>query len=460
MAPAIVVFSAWAAGCAPAPEPPPRPNIILISMDTLRADRLGCYNDAEQSLTPWMDTLAANGVQFNNAFVQVAFTLPSHMSMMTGVHPDVHKVDKKNTTLSNDLVTIAETLQPLGYRSVGLVTNNWMEAEFGFDRGFDVYQRIPHALTYAETVNRRLFQLLDGRFSDAEQLFIFLHYLDPHSDFTSVTGNTLPYYAPDAYREHLGIDPLSREFCIEDHCATNYLLEVMRRGITPTPESLARLEELYDTGVRYMDDQLRNLFEGLEQRGILDGALVIVTSDHGEEFMEHGEFIHNQPYVEGLHVPLLVHFPDGRHAGATVDTITQSIDFLPTILEMLELPEPTSVQGRSLLPLVGATSPPQDSTFARSKLNRDLYSLRTADHALLLNIKTGQTELYDRREDPGERLDISDLNPGIVDALSERLMATLSANRELAGAIVEGNRNDSILSAEQKEQLKSIGYVD
>jgi arylsulfatase A-like enzyme len=408
-----------------------------------------------------LDTLAAKGVRFDNAFAQMPFTLVSHLSMFTGVHPDVHGVEKKNLTLSENLITIAELLEPKGYRSIGLVTNNWMDGDFGFKRGFDHYQRVRYGLTYAEAVNERIFNLLDRQFRGAEPLFIFLHYLDPHSDFTKVTGNTLPYYSPDSYRAHLDIDPLSRDYCIEDRCATEYLLDLNEMGLSAPPATLAGIKALYDCGVRYMDDRLAELFAGLEERGILENALVIVTADHGEEFFEHGRFIHSQPYVESLHIPLLVLMPGGYQAGHISAEMVETVDLLPTILDYLDLPVPRHVQGKSLLPLIeaGDDAVSDRSALSRSKFHRNLYSLRTADFTLVYDLETSRAELYDRRSDPAETRDLSAEHPEVVAELEIRLRAIVESSRDLARDLAARNGAGDVLSSEQQEQLKSIGYL-
>ena len=457
---ALVLFSPWILGCSPPPVAE-RPNIILISLDAQRTDRLGCYTDNRSTLTPWLDTLAGRGIRFDNAFAHIPFTLPSHLSMFTGLYPDVHAVEAKNVRLSENVSTIGELLETAGYTSIGLVTNNWMQGEFGFERGFDHYKRVRYALTYAETVNQQLFEVLDGDTADEKPLFIFLHYLDPHSDFFKVTGNTLPYYSPESYRRHLDIDPLSRDFCIEDRCATDYLLALNGMDLSSPPETLDSIKALYDAGVRYMDDQLASLFEGLEERRILDNSLIIVTADHGEEFMEHGQFLHNQPYVENLHVPLLLLLPDGNRAGHSSDEMVEIIDLLPTILDYLKLPAPPYIQGRSLLTVIEETNDAGASfAFGRSKHNKALYSLRSTDFTLIYDVEASRAELYDRRNDPLETRDVSDEFPEKVKEFESRLREILESNQTLALHLAAGDGDEDVLTSEQQEQLRSIGYIE
>ncbi len=438
-----------------------RPNVVFISLDTLRADRLGCYTGGTSTLTPWLDSVAAAGIKFDNAFAQIPFTLPSHLSMFTGVYPDVHGVEKKDSHLSRGLPTLTETLASAGYTSLGLVSNNWMKGEFGFNRGFNRYSKVPYGLTYAETINQRLFELLDGDFRDAGPLFIFLHYVDPHSDFTKVTGNTLPYYSPDEFRAHLDTDPTSREFCIRDRCASEYLLDLNKAGLSAPPPTLKKISALYDAGVRYTDMALERLFNGLGKRGVLDNAVVVITSDHGEEFWEHGQFLHDQPYVENLHVPMLLQLPGFERSGASVHMIVESIDLMPTILDYLELPIPDHVQGRSLLPVIAEPETTHMTGFAlgRAKLNPNLYSLRSTDYTLISDVSSGRTELYDRRVDPRELVDVSSDHPDMVNNLAAELSVLLARNRPLTEEFPPLGGAEDVLTSEQQEQLKRLGYL-
>jgi len=293
------------------------------------------------------------------------------MSIFTGLYPDVHGVDRKKSRLSEAVPTLSTLLHEAGYNTFGVVTNLWMKGEFGFARGFDHYERLPYGLVYADRVNSRIFQLIDARAGHESPLFLFVHYIDPHSDFLNVGENALPYYAPPEFLEPTGIPADSREFCDhQDNCATEFLLAADREGRPLAPETVDRIAMLYERGVAYLDHELGILIDGLRSRNLWDDALVIITSDHGEEFREHGLFIHIQPYVENLAIPLMVKLPGGRAGGSRVDSTVETVDLLPTLLDAARVPHPAHIQGESLLPLIEGESPRSAATFGRDKLNR------------------------------------------------------------------------------------------
>lgn len=446
--------------CAACGRPAP-PDIILVSLDTLRRDAVGLYGAAGASLTPNLDALARESVVFEDAWAQVPFTLPSHMSMFTSLYPDVHGVERKTALLSEAVPTLPELLQAAGYQTVGLVSNLWMEGGFGFARGFEHYERLAYGLVYADRVNRRAFELLDAHRDDDRPLFLFLHYIDPHSDFFNVGQNALPYYAPAEFLDGLDIAPDSREFCDPaGNCATDFLLAADREDRALDPAVVGRIAALYGRGVAYLDRELGALVEGLRRRGLWDGALVIVTSDHGEEFREHGSFIHVQPYVENLAVPLLVKLPRAEHGGSRVAATVETVDFLPTLLDAAGVPPPAPIQGRSLLPLVRGEPAPERPAFGRDKLDRQLFTLRRGQWTLLYNPGTGRTELYDRVADPGERFDVADRQPRMVEPLRAALLELVAFNRGLASEVASAQAGAEVLTEDETEKLRAIGYLE
>jgi len=430
----------------------------MISLDTLRLDRV------DPDRMPNLQAIARDAVVFDDAWAQVPFTLPSHMSVFTGLYPDVHGVDRKQARLGERIPTLPELLRQAGYHTVGVVTNLWMKGEFGFARGFDSYERLPYGLVYADRVNQRALELADGRGADDRPLFLFLHYIDPHSDFFNVDSNALPYYAPPTYLADLRVDPDSREFCdAEGNCATDFLLAADREHRPLPAATIERIAALYDRGVSYLDDQVGALADALRQRDLWDDSLVMIISDHGEEFREHGGFIHIQPYVESLAVPLLIKMPRSEHGGRHVAATVETVDYLPTLLEAVGAPIPEHVQGRSLLPLVRGDAPVAEErpALGRDKLDRDRYALRLGGFTLIHDVGTGLSELYDRRRDPQETDDLADREPSRVAALEARLAAQLAANTELAATLAAPPTTGAdVLTDEEAEKLRAIGYLE
>lgn len=451
-----------AVACSTPPQPPP--DIVLISLDTLRRDAVGLYGPDTETATPNLDAIAAESVVFDDAWAQVPFTLPSHMSIFTGLYPDVHGVERKRSTLSEAIPTLPELLRGSGYHTIGVVTNLWMKGEFGFARGFDSYERLPYGLVYADRVNRRAFELLDARGDDHRPLFLFLHYIDPHSDFYNVGQNALPYYAPPDDLAPLGIAPDSREFCdAEENCATDFLLAADREGRQLDEATIRRIAGLYAAGVAFLDREVGGLATGLRERGLWDDALVMITSDHGEEFREHGGFIHIQPYVESLAVPLAIKLPGGEGAGRRLPYTVETIDYLPTLLEAAGLSAPPQVQGSSLLALARGAMPKmrERGAFGRDKLDHDRYALRLDGFTLIHDVATGHSELYDRRLDPAERHDISDSEAEVTAELADRLISIIDANGELAARLAAPPTTGAdVLSEDEAAKLRAIGYLE
>lgn len=457
---AALLCAAFVSGCAAPPPVARPPDIILVSLDTLRRDAVGLWNDQIQ--TPNLDAIAGQAVVFDDAWAQIPFTLPSHMSVFTGLHPGVHRVERKTSRLAYGIPTLPTLLHYAGYHTVGIVTNLWMKGEFGFDRGFDHYERLPYGLVYANRVNQRAFELVDQREDLDRPLFLFVHYIDPHSDFYKVGNNTLPYYAPPEFLAPTGIGPDSREFCDEDgHCATEFLLEADRLERSLGPESIDRIAMLYASGVAYLDREVGALVRGLEARGLWNDGLVVIMSDHGEEFREHGRFIHIQPYVENLAIPLLVKLPRAGSAGTRIGSTVQTVDLLPTLLEAAGVAFPDHIQGTSLLDVINGAKTGPSEAFGRDKLDRERFALRAGDFTLIHHLGKGSSELYDRRRDPGELVDISADNPEVVARLEARIQEMVEANRHLASAMTSTPRAETdVLSDDEAAKLRAIGYLE
>jgi len=457
-----VVLAAAVAAFASCAAPPAPPDIVLVSLDNLRRDHVGLYCGGRASLTPEIDALAPEAVVFDDAWAPVPFTLPSHISMFTGLYPDVHGVDRSTARLADTLPTLPEQLKAAGYHTIGVASNLWMQGEFGFARGFDHYEVLEYGLVYADRVNRRAFELLDALDSDVRPLFLFLHYIDPHCDHFKAGENALPYYAPPRFLEGLGVSAGSTDFCDEaDHCASEFLAAADRELRPVDRETVSRIAALYGRGVAYVDREIGALVDGLRSRSRWDDSLVLITSDHGEEFREHGRFLHVQPYVEDLAVPLLVKLPRARRGGARVETTVETVDYLPTLLEAAGEPPPSHLQGKSLLPLVrGEVAPEARAAFGRDKLDRQCFTLRLGQWTLIHHRDTGSSELYDRLDDPTEQRDVAAQQIERVEAMRTALLRIVRANRKLKSTIAAEPVRGDILSDDDAEKLRAIGYVE
>ena len=433
------------------------PDVLLISLDTLRADRLDARRDDGSPEMPNLVALERESIRFTNCVAPMAFTLPSHMTMMTGMSPESHAVVDEGSRLAPSVPVLAELLQRHGYRTFGLYSSPWLKPDFGFGRGFDDYQEVPYGLTCADRIDARVEAEIAAARSDSRPLFLFAHFFDAHSDFDA-DGNRLSYYSPPEYRSDLG--NVDAALCdAKDRCATANLLFADREHRAVPADQIRIHFELYRRGVRYLDAELGRLFETLRRTGFWSRAVVIVVSDHGEEFREHGKFIHSQVYPEDLRVPLLVRLPQGRDGGRVDDRLVGLEDLAPTLLARLRIPAPATVQGRDLL--TAASGSPADAIeVGEDKLVRTRYSLRTPGELLIWDFADRSLRLYDRLHDPGATHDIAAERPEAARLLRRRLFAELRRLRaERVAAPGASPGSPDVFEAHERAVLKSLGYL-
>ncbi len=318
-------------------EPVPTRGYILISIDALRADHLGLYGYPRPT-SPFLDELAARSTVFDHAFAQVPSTLPSHMSMFTGLYPAEHGVFPPSSVLAPEIRTLPEVLLHAGFRTAGHTEGGYVQGGYGFARGFGEWSDTPYDddTNVERTFGRGVAFLKSVR--PGERFFLFLHSYVVHD----------PYWPPEKYRKMFwpGPPPPGAGEPSGPHFAAvnNGLAEA-------SPEAVAYFKALYDASIRYVDDRLRQLFADLEASGLAADTTVILTADHGEEFLEHGKLVHTQIYPECLHIPLIVVHPAQR-AGLRIGRLAQTIDFAPTIYDLAGVTPPPGLSGASLKPLL------------------------------------------------------------------------------------------------------------
>ncbi len=320
-------------------EPAPTRGYILISIDALRADHLGLYG-YPKATSPFLDELAGRATVFEQAFAQVPSTLPSHMSMFTGLYPAEHGVFPPSSVLAPEIRTLPEILLHAGFRTAGHTEGGYAQGGYGFARGFDEWTDTPYGDdSDVERTFGRGVEFLRSVKPD-ERFFLFLHTYTVHD----------PYWPPERYRRMFwpGPPPPGAGEPTGPHFAA------VNNGLAETtPRAIAYYEAMYDASIRYLDDRLRQLFADLEASGLAEETTVIFTSDHGEEFFEHGKLVHTQIYPECLRVPLLVVHPQQRQ-GLRIGSLAQTIDFAPTIFDLAGVPPPPGLSGRSLAPQLRA----------------------------------------------------------------------------------------------------------
>lgn len=457
----LVCLVLCACGSPGLPTSADRPPIVLISLDTCRADLFGVMTGEVPSLTPRLDAFARQAVLFDHAFAQIPHTLASHMSMMTSLYPEAHDVRTELDVLPDGIPTLPQILDRAGYWTVGVVTSDWLEPQYGFGRGFDVYGELASEQADAEGVTR---EALSQWKRGTGPRFLFAHYYDLHSDFAPESGgNHLPYDSPPGDRAWLGVGANGDEFCTRSgECNTRYLMALNRGDLQVAPAQVRLLHGLYRANMPSLDAQVGALFDGLERLGAYDDALIIVTADHGEEFHEHGRFIHSQPYDESIHVPLFVKLPHGRAAGRRVEDLVETVDLLPTVLDLLQIDPPATVQGRSLLGLIlGGGAHDKHIALAEDSEQATRFALRTADAKLIEDVVSGHRELYDLVQDPGELHDVSAERPGVVEEMERQLEDLLRVSRELSRRFGPSRRLErGRLTPEERKRLESLGYLN
>ena len=321
--------------CGPPAADQPRPSILLISLDTLRADRTGLAG-YERDTTPYLDRLAAESVVYDEAYSVAPWTLISHMTMLTGLNPEQHGVVQGRAALSKEIPLVAEVLREAGYQTLGLYFEGWVHERHGFDRGFDVFE----AHRDAEEAELHLAKWLP-KLDPERPVFLFLHLFDVHTRGLDREDSTL-YEPPEPYDRMFMEDARERLQGLT-------LPRAYRNNETLTEAQLEALGALYDGGVRYVDHKLERWIESWRRTGLLDDSLLIVTSDHGESLGQRGWLKgHGRMYQEGLHIPLLVRYPGARDAGRRSRTAVGLVDLAATIYAHARVDAPFELPGYRL----------------------------------------------------------------------------------------------------------------
>jgi arylsulfatase A-like enzyme len=452
----------------------------LISIDSLRADHLSCYGYGRET-SPNLDRLAREGVLFETVIAESSWTLPAHISMLTGLSSAVHGVELDHMSLPGAVPTLAARLRQAGYRTKGIYSGPYLHPVFGFSNGFDEYEgvfgengalvrgieaatsdfdrrraileanRSAHRTVTSPAVTDKAIEYI-GR-PAGEPFFLFLHYFDVHYDYIPLES-VWRRFDPD-YDGTLTGDGF-----------------VKNPRIHPRMDSkdLAHLKALYDGEIFFTDQHVGRLLDALEERGLAGRTLVVVTSDHGEEFFEHGRKGHRRTlHDEVLRVPLILRLPGGIPAGIRVDGLARHVDLAPTILSLLGIDLEAPVSGTALEASArGAHRPEPNPAVSRLDFadgDNRWISARTKEHKYLLNVRSGRRReiFYDLTRDPGEQQPIvTSSGENGLEALNRlrEALATVESRERSLREIYGGSRGVNIEVPEDvREQLRSLGYV-
>jgi len=392
-------------------------NLVLITLDTTRADKIGCYG-YEKARTPNLDLLAAKGVRFSDAYCQVPLTLPSHCSILTGTYPIYHKVRNNGSYyLSHRHVTLAEILKERGYKTAAFVSSFTVDSRFGLDQGFEEYDdnfqedevmKRLRSERRAEKVYSSFSDWVDK--NDEQKFFCWVHFYDPH----------LPYDPPSPFKE---------EF----------------------------LDNPYDGEIAYMDHYLGKLIDKLEEKGKLDNTLIVIAGDHGEALGERGELDHGFfIYDNTLKVPFILYCEKNIPQGKVIHSRVRLIDIMATVLEMLEIPVNKEIQGANLLKYIGGEGKDDLPSYVETYYPREMC--HWSELIGLIDrewkyIQAPKEELYNIKRDPGEEKNLIDKEKKIASAMKERLKDII---KDYSSEIAVGKKK---LTLEEQERLRSLGYV-
>jgi arylsulfatase A-like enzyme len=451
------------AGCA---APPPlvdlsegRPNVILIALDTFRADHLGCYG-GQRAQTPNIDALAAESILFERCSSNAPWTLPSFGTLFTGRLPSAHRaVGGGSKRLSSQLPTMAEIFTAHGYATLGFVAVDWLGTGFGLDRGFErQYPDFDGRVTgrYDRQLPQ-IFHFLGNR--PVEPFFILSHFYDAHAPYDPPSPYDRMYYEGDPYdpAKH-SMEPL--------YLGSNRIQRQVKaryawlEGVTDLEYPTAQ----YAAGITHVDAGVGKLLDLLRSNGQLDRSVVILVSDHGEHLTEHSiYFTHRFPYEECLHVPLMIRLPGARGAGRRIASEVSLVDLLPTVLELLDIPRPEILDGSSLLPLM------RGKKLHKQRIHFAEYGASPRNHVRaawdadfrLIDFSVGDErwlELYDRQMDRAEVVNVASEHPAERDRLLAALRRQFGSDAILAGELPDSShiRLDPAI----EERLRALGYVD
>ena len=451
--PSLLACGALLAGLVACGAERPGPNILLITLDTTRADHMSCYG-YEKRTTPRIDELARDAMRYENAYAVTSWTLPSHASIFTGKFPSAHGAHYSETgkinlldgiqgaanwknyranTLADDEVTLAQTLSEEGYTTGGIVAGPWMKRVFGLDRGFDTYDDSNFQNSGglfgelngrpAEDVTRAAKRFVDEH--QDEPFFLFLNYYDPHA----------PY----------------------NPAAPEYLAPFWSEPIPPAGEAQEAWDfqiALYDAEILYTDRYVGELLDHLKALDLYEDMWILLTADHGELLGEHGMGGHGNWLSEAeIKIPLIVKEPGADRPRGTHDALVQQVDLMPTLLDALGLPHPPNMQGTVLgqgnHPILAEVYPvPAMSTLG------DWQSLIEDDYKLLWGSR-GQHFLFDLEKDPRERDNLFERQPAVAEAMRAKLSRYIEELPE-PGHVSD---RDEQVGLELLEDLKNMGYV-
>ena len=421
----------------------------------------------DRPTSPALDAFAERALVFEHAYSAAPWTKPSVASMLTSLYPPQHRVLDESTEnqLASSLVTLPEVLQTAGYRTMAISENPHVQPQTGFEQGFERFERVRGFKSFKGHADKGAAKAIswlseEPAASDVPgepdapgeaepaPFFLYLHFLDPHGPYTPVGAHA------DLFTEGF---PHEHDDQRLEKGKVGVMIDGERLTIDLDDQELAFLEALYDTEIREVDAAIGELFAFLTERDLWDDTVVLVTSDHGEEFLDHGSLRHGyRLYDESVHVPLMIAVP-GTRPRRVADVLAQHVDLAPTVLAALGLDAPASFQGRDLLAALGSAGSQGDPPFVFLSTEwRDIErrAVREGRWKLIVHEDDGLRQLFDLDADPLERNDVLAQHPEVAD----RLLALYeSRTAPIPGVTPEGTTG--AVDEGLEEELRALGYM-
>jgi arylsulfatase A-like enzyme len=426
-----------------------KPNVIILSIDTLRADHLSCYG-YPRITSPNIDAFAKNSVLFQKSISQAPLTVPAHMSIFTSLTPPVHQIvsndevgynpiGKNLNTLGAKIETLPLVMKRNGYFTVGLHGGGNVSPEFGFDRGFDAYKLWGDMFKADERISD-VREAISASKKKSAPLFIFLHHYICHD----------PYF--NSPQESRGTD-LNK--CREEFWQKFDLSNARQRE---------QVVSLYDGAINYSDYIFGKLIETLKKENLYDNSIIILVSDHGEEFYEHADKLHWRLFTETLHVPLIIKFPRNLYAGKVISSAVRSMDIMPFLFDFLNIKSRNLIQGVSFLPLLskGSGYGPCVTSYSLSNDKDNQWAVRLLKNGFAYSNQHSHGVnqwLFNEDNDPYEAKNIVDSHPEITNQMSLFSRIVLEKDAIIRNKIGNNSIRRIDRSEYLEDELKALGYI-
>ncbi|OGL40550.1 MAG: hypothetical protein A3C43_01430 [Candidatus Schekmanbacteria bacterium RIFCSPHIGHO2_02_FULL_38_11] len=428
-------------------------DIVLISIDTLRTDHLGCYGYSRNT-SPNIDRIAKEGVLFKNVISSSSWTSPAMASLFTSLytskHGVIHGVMKEGKVYSQEvfsdsLVRIPTVLKKHGYFTMGFSSNPHMTKALGFSKDFDIF--VYGKYFNARKINKAALGFKKKNLPKNKKLFLWVHYFDPHWKYNPMK----PWI--DEYSKNITMKNFN-----EIKLKQNPKEFIMEYKLKENKELIKFLMDCYDSEINFTDEALGNLLRRLNLDK--DKTLIIIVADHGEEFFEHNDFTHgNNLYNETLRIPLIIKFPRSMNVkGMSIKENVGIIDVFPTILDALNIPQESTFDGKSLLPLI-VKRKGYDKRVIMSELYRDKNTALSSNQGkwkYIHDYKDNKTELFDLETDKNEKINLADKNSDVKQLMESHIVKFLDS---LKG---RSKIKREVITPDEKtiKELKSLGYVE